>query len=129
MAEDVIAKTTGDPGITSLVESFGRWSAMAVWHSRHPGFAHELDLTLVENFKTSELHDSYRGGRLAVVADLRLLLRLHAGGVVGLRSHLPKQALRKTSSARARRKRTEHARLSERLFQEAVSGRTGRTQQ
>ena len=64
MAEDVIAKTTGDPGITSLVESFATMGAPWLSGIRDvQDLAHELGLTLVENFKTSELHDSYRGGR------------------------------------------------------------------
>lgn len=60
MAEAVISKTTGDPGITSLVESFA--SMGAPWLSGiHDikALAHEASLHLVESFRTSELYRTY----------------------------------------------------------------------
>jgi methyltransferase (TIGR00027 family) len=64
MAEAVIANTTGDAGITRLVESFA--SMGAPWLS---GFAdvrtlaRDLGLTLVENVRTADLHRAYWSGR------------------------------------------------------------------
>jgi O-methyltransferase involved in polyketide biosynthesis len=64
MAESVIAKTTGDAGITSLVESFENMGAPWLSGIRDiQDLAHELSLTLMENFRTSELHRSYWSGR------------------------------------------------------------------
>jgi methyltransferase (TIGR00027 family) len=60
MAEAVVSKTTGDPGITSLVESFATMGAP--WLSGiHDvaSLARELSLTLIENVKTSELYQTY----------------------------------------------------------------------
>src|SRR5262245_13622482 len=66
MAESVIAKTTGDPCITRLVESFASMGAPWLSGIRDiQGLAHELRLNLVENFRTSELYRRYRRGRLA----------------------------------------------------------------
>jgi O-methyltransferase involved in polyketide biosynthesis len=64
MAEAVISKTTGDPGITSLVESFATMGAP--WRSGIRDIqvlARELKLNLIENFKTSELYQAYWLGR------------------------------------------------------------------
>jgi methyltransferase (TIGR00027 family) len=64
LAESVIAKTTGDAGIISLVESFENMGAP--WLSGISdiqGLAHELSLSLVENFRTSELYRAYWSGR------------------------------------------------------------------
>jgi methyltransferase (TIGR00027 family) len=64
MAEEVIAKTTGDPGVTKLVESFANMGAP--WLSGVSDIrrlAYEHGLTLVENFRTAELHRRYRPGR------------------------------------------------------------------
>jgi methyltransferase (TIGR00027 family) len=64
MAETVISKTTGDRGITNLVESFA--SMGAPWISGIgdiKSLAHELNLNLIENFKTAELHQTYWPGR------------------------------------------------------------------
>ena len=60
MAESVIAKTTGDPGVTRLVESFEKMGAP--WFSGIPdirSFARELRMTVVDNFRTSELFEAY----------------------------------------------------------------------
>jgi methyltransferase (TIGR00027 family) len=60
MAESVIAKTTGDPGITTLVESFG--SMGAPWLSGIKdvtSVARELGLNLIEKFRMAELHQEY----------------------------------------------------------------------
>ena len=64
MAESVIDKTTGDPGVTALVESFADMGAP--WRSGIPdiyGFARELGLRVVDNHPTSELHRNYWRGR------------------------------------------------------------------
>jgi methyltransferase (TIGR00027 family) len=64
MAEAVIAKTTGDPGITSLVESFASMGAPWLSGIRDiRALASEMCLELVDNFKTSELGQKYRLGR------------------------------------------------------------------
>jgi len=60
MAEAVILKTTGDTGITNLVESFA--SMGAPWISGISdiqGFVRELSLNVVENFKSAELYQTY----------------------------------------------------------------------
>ena len=60
LAESVISKTTGDPGIATLVESFAAMGAP--WLSGIgdiQALANELGLHLIENFKTSELYRSY----------------------------------------------------------------------
>ena len=64
MAEAVISKTTGDPGITSLVESFASMGAPWLSGIRDiQSLARELGLNVVENFKTSELYQAYWLGR------------------------------------------------------------------
>jgi methyltransferase (TIGR00027 family) len=64
MAESVISKTTGDPGITRLVESFANMGAPWLSGIRDiQSLARELSLTLIENFKTSELYHAYWLGR------------------------------------------------------------------
>jgi len=60
MAESVILMTTGDPGITTLVESFANMGAP--WLSGIKdvrGLAQELGLDVVENFRMAELHQEY----------------------------------------------------------------------
>lgn len=60
MAESVILRTTGDPGITTLVESFANMGAP--WLSGIKdvrGLAQELGLDVVENFRIAELHRQY----------------------------------------------------------------------
>ena len=64
MAESVISKTTGDPGITSLVESFANMGAPWLSGIRDmQALAHELGLSLIEDFRTSELYRAYWAGR------------------------------------------------------------------
>jgi methyltransferase (TIGR00027 family) len=64
MAESVISKTTGDAGITRLVESFASMGAPWVSGFRDIGMlAQEMGLNLIENFKTAELHRAYWPGR------------------------------------------------------------------
>jgi methyltransferase (TIGR00027 family) len=64
MAEAVISRTTGDAGITRLVESFAAMQAPWLSGIRDiHGLAHELGLALIENFKTAELHQKYWVGR------------------------------------------------------------------
>jgi methyltransferase (TIGR00027 family) len=64
MAESVIANTTGDAGIASLVDSFA--SMGAPWQSGigdiH-ALAREHDVHLIENVSTSALYRSYWRGR------------------------------------------------------------------
>ncbi len=60
MADSVISKTTGDPGVTRLVESFE--SMGAPWFSGIrdiQSFAREMRMTIVDNFRTSELFRAY----------------------------------------------------------------------
>jgi methyltransferase (TIGR00027 family) len=65
MAEAVIAKTTGDPGITSLVESFANMGAPWLSGIREiQTLADEIPLRVIENFQTAELYQTYRHGRL-----------------------------------------------------------------
>ena len=64
MTDSVVSKTTGDPAITSFVESFERmgapWmSGIADIHT----FAREAGLQVVENFRTAELYRKYWTGR------------------------------------------------------------------
>ena len=64
MADVVISKTTGDSGITRLVESFANMGAP--WLSGIcdvQRFARELGLNLIENFKTADLCKRYWLGR------------------------------------------------------------------
>ena len=64
MAEEVIAKTTGDPAITRLVESFAAMGAPWLTGFRDVrNLARELQLTLVENVKTADLFRTYWLGR------------------------------------------------------------------
>jgi methyltransferase (TIGR00027 family) len=62
LADSVISKTTGDAGITTLVESFAAMGAPWLSGIRDiQSFAGELGLDLLENFETSELYRAYRG--------------------------------------------------------------------
>ena len=64
MAESVISKTTGDAGITSLVESFASMGAPWLSGIRDiKNLARELGFHLIENFRTSELYHAYWSGR------------------------------------------------------------------
>jgi methyltransferase (TIGR00027 family) len=64
MAEAVISKTTGDAGITKLVESFANMGAPWLSGVRDIRvLAREASLTLIENFKTAELYQTYWLGR------------------------------------------------------------------
>ena len=64
MAEAVIAGTTGDPGIVTVVDTFAKMGAP--WIS---GFgemrevAQDVGLTLIENFRTADLYRLYWPGR------------------------------------------------------------------
>jgi methyltransferase (TIGR00027 family) len=64
MAEAVITKTTGDPGMTRMVESFANMSAPWVTgiDDIH-ALASEVKLRVIENFKTAELYQAYRAVR------------------------------------------------------------------
>jgi methyltransferase (TIGR00027 family) len=60
MAEAVIARTTGDPGITSLVESFAAMGAPWISGIRDiQALASDVRLKVIENFRTAELHRRY----------------------------------------------------------------------
>ena len=64
LTESVILKTTGDAGLTTLVESFE--AMRAPWLSGIDdihSLARELDLRVVENYTTGELYRAYRGRR------------------------------------------------------------------
>jgi methyltransferase (TIGR00027 family) len=64
MADSVVSKTTGDPGITRLVESFEGMGAP--WLSGIGDIhtvAEETGLTVVENFRTAELYQRYWADR------------------------------------------------------------------
>jgi len=64
MSEAVISNTTGDQGITTLVESFANMGAP--WLSGISdiqSFTRELNLHLVEDFKSGELYQIYWKGR------------------------------------------------------------------
>ena len=64
MADSVVSKTTGDPAISSLVESFA--SMGAPWVSGISdihAFAHEAGLEVAENFRTAELYRKYWSDR------------------------------------------------------------------
>jgi len=60
MADVVISKTTDDPGITKLVESFADMGAPWLSGIRDlQTLAGELNLNVVENFKTADLYQKY----------------------------------------------------------------------
>jgi len=64
MAEAVISKTTGDAGVTKLVESFARMGAPWVSGIRDVGIlAREHGLELVDNFRIADLFQKYWKGR------------------------------------------------------------------
>ena len=64
MADTVVSKTTGDPAISDLVESFARMGAPWVSGiSDIYALAHEADLEVIENFRTAELYRTYWIGR------------------------------------------------------------------
>jgi methyltransferase (TIGR00027 family) len=64
MAEAVITKTTGDAGVTRLVESFASMGAPWLSGIRDiQNLAREAGLSLIEHFTTSELGRTYRLGR------------------------------------------------------------------
>src|SRR5262249_54885407 len=64
MAEAVISKTTGDPGITKLVESFANMGAPWICGIRDvQSLARELELNVVDNYRTAELYQTYWPGR------------------------------------------------------------------
>ena len=64
MAEAVISKTTGDPGITKLVESFAAMGApWLTGVSDIVGLGYEFGFSVVENFRTADLYRAYRPGR------------------------------------------------------------------
>ncbi len=62
LSESVVTKSTGDAGLTILVESFEAMGAP--WLSGIDdiqGLARELDMRVVENVTTDELYRTYRG--------------------------------------------------------------------
>ena len=64
MAEAVIAKTTGDAGVTRFVESFARMGAPWVSGIRDiRRFAREVGLTVFENVQADQLYTIYRRRR------------------------------------------------------------------
>jgi methyltransferase (TIGR00027 family) len=72
MDEAVIARTTGDAGITRLVDSFADMGAPWVTGIRDVhGLARELGLSVAENITTSELRQRYWPDRAAESAIFR----------------------------------------------------------
>jgi len=64
LAEAVISNATGDPGITTLVESFANMGAPWLSGIRDiQSLTRELSLDLIEDFKTAELFQMYSVGR------------------------------------------------------------------
>jgi methyltransferase (TIGR00027 family) len=64
MADEVISKTTGDAGITRLAQSFANMGAPWVSGIRDiQALADEMNLRVIENFKTADLHKAYRPDR------------------------------------------------------------------
>ena len=64
MDEAVVSKTTGDAGVTKLVESFANMGAPWLSGISDIGsLANKLGLSLIENFRTAELHRAYRPER------------------------------------------------------------------
>jgi methyltransferase (TIGR00027 family) len=64
MADAVISKTTGDPGITKMVESFANMGAPWLSGIRDvQRLARELSLSVIENFKTADLYQTYWAAR------------------------------------------------------------------
>jgi methyltransferase (TIGR00027 family) len=64
MADTVIAKTTGDAGITRLVDSFAAMGAPWVSGFRDiRRFTEDLRLTVIENVRTADLFQTYWRGR------------------------------------------------------------------
>lgn len=64
MAEAVITKTTGDAGVTTMVENFEAMAAPWLSGIRDiHSLAHELGMTVIDNFKTGMLHQRYWPGR------------------------------------------------------------------
>ena len=65
MAESVITGTTGDPGISRLVDSFADMGAPWISGIRDVNtLARDLGLRVVENLRTAELFEAYWSGRL-----------------------------------------------------------------
>jgi len=64
LAESVITKTTGDAAVTRLAESFANMGAPWVTGIENvETLARDTGLTVIENFRTSELHRAYGVGR------------------------------------------------------------------
>jgi len=64
MAEAVVSNTTGDQGITTLVESFASMGAPWLSGIRDiESLARDQRLSLIEDFQTAELHRTYWHGR------------------------------------------------------------------
>ena len=64
MSDAVISKTTGDAGITTLAESFENMGAPWLSGIRDVHtLAKGLNLAVIENFKTADLHQTYWPGR------------------------------------------------------------------
>jgi methyltransferase (TIGR00027 family) len=62
--EEVIAKTTGDPRVTSIAESFAAMGAPWIYGIADiRALAHEAAMTIADNIKTAELHRTYWPGK------------------------------------------------------------------
>lgn len=82
MAEAVISKTTGDVGITTLVDSFAAMGAPWLSGIRDiQSFARELGLNVLEDFKTAQLCRTHRPDRPIVspIFDFYSVCTLESG--------------------------------------------------
>lgn len=82
MAEAVISKTTGDAGVTTLVDSFAAMGAPWLSGIRDiQSYARELGLNVLEDFKTAELCRTYRTDRsmLSPIFDFYSICTLESG--------------------------------------------------
>jgi len=69
MTESVVGKTTGDPGMTRLVENFEAMGAPWLSGIRDArNLAREIGLSLLDNFTTAELIQRYCPGRVSMSA-------------------------------------------------------------
>jgi len=83
MAEEVIAKTTGDPGISNFVERFAAMGAP--WRfgvNDIEALAKEAAMTIVDNVRIAELHRTYWPSQPldSMIYDYYFLCTLRPGG-------------------------------------------------
>ena len=89
MSEAVISKTTDDAGVTRLVENFEAMAAPWLSGIRDiESLARELNLTVIDNFKTAALHERSLARPRGDIADLRPLLSVHCRIMTRIRDPL-----------------------------------------